>query len=130
MYDRRPRPAEVGARIKQFREELGLTQTEVAESAGMKQSGYSAIERGRTKMPEAATLLRIALALGVSPYVLLWNHDLPAGVERTMARLIDLWHVLSDDGRSKLVAFAEGLIAAGSVRGKPGASRRPSSSTH
>lgn len=52
--------------IKQLRRKLGLTQTELARRAGIKQGVLSYIENGRTKHPRVDTLAAIAAALGVS----------------------------------------------------------------
>lgn len=51
--------------IKQLRRKLGLTQTELARRAGIKQGVLSYIENGRTKHPRVDTLAAIAAALGV-----------------------------------------------------------------
>ena len=52
--------------IKQLREKLGLTQTELARRAGIKQGVLSYIETGRTKHPRIDTMTAIAHALGVT----------------------------------------------------------------
>jgi transcriptional regulator with XRE-family HTH domain len=51
--------------IKKLRRKLGLTQTELARRAGIKQGVLSYIENGRTKHPRVDTLAAIAAALGV-----------------------------------------------------------------
>lgn len=119
IYDNSPRPIDVGRRIREERERQGKTQVELATAAGIGQSALSAIERGDTKKPEAVTILRVAVALKTSPYILLWDHEMPQGVERTMSRLIDLWHHLDDEARAKLLAYAEGLFDAGMKRPRP-----------
>src|SRR4051794_19446966 len=53
----------LGERIAALREELGLTQEQVAERSGVRQSDISRIERGRAN-PTQATLEKIATALG------------------------------------------------------------------
>ncbi|MFI5932586.1 helix-turn-helix domain-containing protein [Actinoplanes sp. NPDC051494] len=53
----------LGERIAGRREELGLTQEQVAERSGVRQSDISRIERGRAN-PTRATLEKIAAALG------------------------------------------------------------------
>lgn len=55
----------IGPRIKAFREEMGLTQQECAESAGMSQSMWADIEADRGN-PTLDTLERVAGALGVT----------------------------------------------------------------
>ncbi|MEQ8603755.1 MAG: helix-turn-helix domain-containing protein [Marivibrio sp.] len=56
----------VGRRVQEQRKALGLTQAQLAERAGLKQSAVSGIERGSGRHgPTAAVLCRIADALGV-----------------------------------------------------------------
>jgi DNA-binding XRE family transcriptional regulator len=50
---------------KAWREHLGLTQTEVAERAGMTQAALSQIESGQHK-PRKATKSKLAEALGIT----------------------------------------------------------------
>ena len=51
--------------IKEKREELGLTQKELAEKAGITQSFLCDIEQGRSK-PSIDTAVKIANALNIS----------------------------------------------------------------
>ncbi len=50
--------------VKAWREYFDLTQSELAEKAGMKQSALARIESGNSK-PRKATLKKIAAALGI-----------------------------------------------------------------
>jgi len=52
----------VGERIARRREQLGLTQQQVAERAGVRQAEISRIERGKAN-PTQTTLEKIAAAL-------------------------------------------------------------------
>lgn len=47
------------------RKELGITQVELAEKVGMKQSAIARFERG-DHMPKLDTVLKIAVALGLT----------------------------------------------------------------
>ena len=51
--------------IKELRQKLGMTQTELARKAGIKQGVLSYIENGKTKNPRIDTMQAIAAALGV-----------------------------------------------------------------
>jgi ribosome-binding protein aMBF1 (putative translation factor) len=51
--------------VRAWREHLGLTQQQVAERAGMKQSALARLERGES-VPRKATLRRLAEAMGLT----------------------------------------------------------------
>lgn len=54
----------IGQKIKLRREQLGMSQRELADKTGMKQPNISAIECG--KVPTIKVLTRICSVLGVS----------------------------------------------------------------
>ncbi len=60
----------VGANVKRFRLELGLTQEQFAERSGFAQQYVSSLENGR-RNPTMVTVYELATALGVSPVDLL-----------------------------------------------------------
>lgn len=49
--------------LKQYREDAGLTQEELAETAGLSARGISDIERGVSHRPRSDTIKRLAKAL-------------------------------------------------------------------
>ena len=57
---------ELGQKIKQFREETGLSLNGLAEKSGISKSYLSQLENGTSKQPSAAILLKIASALGIT----------------------------------------------------------------
>ena len=59
-------PVEVGRRLRQLRQDAGLSQVELAERADSSQPEISDWERGRRR-PGVTNLLRLARALGVHP---------------------------------------------------------------
>ena len=61
-YDAARRAFELGAAVRQMREQRGWTQTRLAEAAGMTQSALARFEAGGT-VPTLALLERIARAL-------------------------------------------------------------------
>jgi transcriptional regulator with XRE-family HTH domain len=57
--------------LKELRQAVGLTQTEVAARAALAQSTYSAIESGETPNPSTQTVQRLAKAFGVPAAVVM-----------------------------------------------------------
>lgn len=66
----------IGARIKQYREALGLSQAELAEGLGVSRPTITHWESGRRAM-DAMNLLNAAVLLGVSPGDLVQGADKP-----------------------------------------------------
>ncbi len=65
----------LGDRIKQRREELGLSQRELAQQAGVPQPTISDLERGRQKDVTTTYARRLARALGVTADYLIGMYD-------------------------------------------------------
>lgn len=61
---------EIGNRIRKYREEFGLSQTQLAERIGVSNSRVSNWEQGINR-PDADMLAEICMALNVSPSLLL-----------------------------------------------------------
>jgi len=61
----------LGERIRQRRDELGLTQEQLATATGLKQFHISRIENGDIKDVKGDTLRRLALALRITSDFLL-----------------------------------------------------------
>lgn len=57
----------LGDRIRQLREESGMTQGQLAGGSAVSQGYLSQLENGEVKNPSAAVLLRIAQAMNVDP---------------------------------------------------------------
>jgi len=76
----------LASHVRRIREEIGLTQTELADAAGLRQATISQIETGR-RTPALSTVFKLASALGVSAGELLQESgpaggcDHPAGPE-------------------------------------------------
>ncbi|MGQ9572428.1 MAG: helix-turn-helix domain-containing protein [Dehalococcoidia bacterium] len=60
-----------GRRIRELREQMGLSQAQLAGSAQVSQGYLCQLEREEVKNPSAAILLRLASALYVDPHELL-----------------------------------------------------------
>ena len=57
----------LGDRIRQIRDELGLTQGQLASDSSVSQGYLSQLENGEVKNPSAAVLLRVAQAMQIDP---------------------------------------------------------------
>ena len=66
--------AHVGARVRQLREEQGLSQSKFSAMIGMSRTYLNGIENGK-KNPTLDSMCKIALGLGVSPYMIFWGID-------------------------------------------------------
>lgn len=58
-------PASLGAAIRHFRQEAGLSQSELAESAGLNRTYLSDLERGKKETETLKRVLRLFRHLGV-----------------------------------------------------------------
>ena len=56
----------MGFRIKEVREEIGMTQEELAKKSGISRTTISALENGSNKNTSSKTLLAIATALNTT----------------------------------------------------------------
>jgi transcriptional regulator with XRE-family HTH domain len=65
-----------GKRLRRFREERGVSQERLANSADLTTSFVSNLERGTT-VPSLTTILRLAMALEISPGELLTDFTAP-----------------------------------------------------
>jgi len=89
--------AEIGARVREFRVNAGLSGVKLAEAAGVSQPFLSQLESGQSSVA-IATLYRIADALGVQPSELLPAAE-PAEIE--VVRSSEAQQIpLSEDQRS------------------------------
>lgn len=78
LYGKEARSVDVGLKIRELREERGLSMRALARNSGISANALSMIERGRTS-PSVSTLYKLADALEV-PITSLFR-DLPEGSE-------------------------------------------------
>ena len=76
-------------------------------ASGLSKNFVSEIKRGR--MPSVASIFALAAHLGVSVSDLVGDAKTPAD----LAPLADAWAQLNDEGRARLVEYAEDLVAGG-----------------
>lgn len=118
----------IGARIKLRREEVGLTQDELARNLGYKsRSSINKIELGKQNIKQSA-LVKIALALNVTPGYILgdkpkdntsqeptkYDTDRPyIPLSESESALLDLYRSMNEEGREKLLDYADDLVRSG-----------------
>ncbi len=71
----------IGNNLLQARKQLGLTQAQVAEKAGLSDRTYADIERGSTNM-RAETLLHICQALQITPDYIFTDNELSLSIQQ------------------------------------------------
>jgi transcriptional regulator with XRE-family HTH domain len=117
-------PGRFGTLLHRYRLTAGLSQTELAERAGVSQRGVSDLERGARRAPHPATVRRLALALGleegdraallgaarqvITVEPSLWRPpaaSLPAPLTSFVGRQADLTELSRELGRSRLVTL-------------------------
>ena len=76
-------------------------------AAGLSKNFVSELKRGR--MPSVGSVADLAAHLGVSVSDLVGDAKAPA----ELAPLADAWAELNDEGRARLVEYAEDLVAGG-----------------
>ena len=64
---------DIGPRVKNLRESLGLTQQQAAEKAGLSQGNYATIELGKRRHPQ--NIDKLAKALNTTPQYLLFGEN-------------------------------------------------------
>jgi len=94
--------------VRLYREDLGYTQEELAEKAGISPPFLGAIERGE-KWPSPETLAGIAAGLKVNPYDLLKpEHKISADINKLTKKMIsDIQKTVNQTVRSINVSLQE-----------------------
>lgn len=108
------------------RDELGLTQSQLASKSGLSVSAIKAYESGRN-MPGARELRELCQALQVSPNKLLFGKELPFSPRSVMDALVDiesendtvarmratmLLFMISSDERASILTLVQSLAVA------------------
>lgn len=109
----------LGDRIRQLREESGLTQGQLASASAVSQGYLSQLENGEVKNPSAAVLLRLAEAIRVDADELFEAAGYPTvrtlrrvyqGYESTVdAELLHYLAGLSREKQRRLLSLLEGI---------------------
>ncbi|MGD9721496.1 MAG: helix-turn-helix domain-containing protein [Pirellulales bacterium] len=99
-----------GDRLRKEREEKGLSQSDLAEKAGLQPSAISHFELGR-RMPSFDNLKRLADALSVTVDYLLGRQSSPSNAGPVVDQLFRNFEQMSADDQDRLTSFAELLAA-------------------
>jgi transcriptional regulator with XRE-family HTH domain len=102
----------LGARLASMRKARGLTQTELADSIGVKQYVIASYETGRSQMP-ISLIHPVASALGVAPAELLGDQPTQKkrGPTPKMLRQVDRISRLPKNRQKQILDVVEALLA-------------------
>lgn len=107
----------LGAAIAKRREELGLSQRDLADRASVSNGTISFIEQGITEQPKPTTLGKIARALGMSVddlYTMagiLPKQKPSTSLDRILAKLSDVLAKMPEHGWDEILKHAEDKLA-------------------
>lgn len=110
----------VGNRIASKREELCLTQTELALRAGLKPPTISQYESG-SRSPSYEALIKLSNALGVTTdYLVKGDNTKEVGITGTIPKvLVRMMRSFSEENKEKLFDFASLLVGKSKISGIP-----------
>lgn len=97
-------------RIKELREERGMSQLALATAAGLDKAAMSRIEKGKTHL-NVPTMRQIAKALDLRPGDLLLDEDRSVGSSGVDAELLSIAHQMPPEERSRLIELAREMLA-------------------
>lgn len=117
----------VGQVVRALRQERGISQSQLAQKAGLEQSYLSRLETQSRQRVDVGALVRIAEALGVSLREILVQAEIerPAKSDQVLRwlKLRRLFNSLSQDRQRVLIDIARALLTASSS--KPSALDEP-----
>lgn len=106
----------VGLRLRNARIKRGLTQKDLAQLSGVKQSTISEVETGESKSPSGTNLVHLAHALRIRPEWLVTGKEpmIAGGVSNVIpleAELLAInWLKLAPEVRSKVADMIEEMV--------------------
>lgn len=105
---------DIGKRIREHREALGIRAEDLADKLGMDRATYYRYEAGNLKNMKLEKIQDISRALGIRPdELVVWEEEKPASGEDGLdAELIKRLTSLTHDEIEKVDAFVQGLLAA------------------
>jgi transcriptional regulator with XRE-family HTH domain len=104
----------VGTRVKDLREQRGLTQLDLKNATGLSQATISRIESGEFENLRSDTLTKLADSLRVTSDYLLGRSDAaiqrhPFGIDLGAKELLRIFQGLDEETKRALGSFAEFL---------------------
>lgn len=112
---------ELGERISKYRENAGLTQSELAERIGISQNHLSCLERGKYAI-KAENLIRICEELGISVETLWYDRKASGSnlkIEKNLSWILSL-NSEEQEKVNRLFETARDLIDSDTVNGNAG----------
>ena len=110
---------EIGCRLKAARVAAGLTQADAAGILGVSYQTISSYERGVNRI-DSDTLLKLCAAYGLTVSELIGDTSAKTGSAEELApaesELINSFRRLNDEGREKLLSYADDLVGSGKYR--------------
>jgi transcriptional regulator with XRE-family HTH domain len=107
---------EVGARLRQIREEKRLSLREVAKKADVNHGYLSQLERGEVTAPSPAILQRLAPAYGVAfPLIMEWAGYIESGLSANQKRALSYVGDASDNELELVRAFLDAIRKQGAT---------------
>lgn len=101
-----------GQRVRWLRESKNMLQSTLAKAIGIKQPSLSQIERGTSKSPASATLLRIAAELDANPEWIINGKGHPFKLDTAAAKseMADIYAKLTPEHQAAILAAAKALL--------------------
>lgn len=102
----------IGSRIKERREMLGITQTQLAERLGVSKGAIGNYETDANS-PKASIMYKVFEVLQCDANYL-FQDEMSAQNKNTLSErdrdLLNLFHKLNEEGREKLLDYADDLV--------------------
>lgn len=119
---------DVGVRLRHARKAKGLTQVQLAKASGVKQATISEVETGESKSPLGTNLVKLALALHVSPEWLaagkgqMVNTDPPLPPEAE--KVARDWLLLAPEVRRSVASMIREMVKGSAADQEPASDER------
>lgn len=109
---------DTGAKIKQLRESLDMTQEDLGKLLGVKKAAINKYETGTVVNLKRSTIENLCNIFNVTPQYLLSDSDLsqPSSsmqLTEQEERLLGICRSLNDEGCERLVEYGDDLVASG-----------------